>query len=103
MGSGRLSRRSLLLSTLATKLLAQAGRGAAFPAVSKRYADPTTELEVFLLTDPGYSSRLPASYNRALARNSGSLFFTSDRTGSPQAFRMDLKSAQSRQLTETEE
>ena len=88
MGSGRLSRRSLLLSGLAVRLLGQGGKGATFPAASRRYPDPTTELEVFLLTDPAYSSTLPAYYNRALAHNSGSLFFTCDRSGSAQAFRM---------------
>jgi oligogalacturonide lyase len=90
----------LLLSGLAARLAAEGARGTTFPAASRRYADPTTELEVFLLTDPAYSSTLPAHYNRALAHNSGSLFFTSDRTGSGQAFRMDLKTAQTRQLTE---
>jgi oligogalacturonide lyase len=103
MGSGRLSRRSLLLSGLAVRLLGQGGRGATFPAASRRYSDPTTELEVFLLTDPAYTSTLPAYYNRALAHNSGSLYFASDRGGSLQAFRMDLKTAQTRQLTETAE
>jgi oligogalacturonide lyase len=103
MGSGRLSRRSLLLSGLAARLLGQGGRGATFPAVSRRYADPTTEFDVFLLTDPAYTSIIPAYYNRALPHNSGSLFFASDRTGSMQAFRMDLKTAQTRQLTEAVE
>jgi oligogalacturonide lyase len=103
MGSGRLSRRSLLLSDLAVRLLGQGGRGSTFPAASRRYSDPTTELDVFLLTDPAYASTLPAHYNRALANNSGSLYFASDRTGSAQAFRMDLKTAQTRQLTEAAE
>jgi oligogalacturonide lyase len=103
MGSARrLSRRSLLLSGVAARLLAQSGKGGAFPAVSFRYADPTTELNVFRLTDPAYSSTLPAYYNRAITHNSGTLLFCSERGGSPQAFRMDLKSAQSRQLTGAE-
>jgi oligogalacturonide lyase len=104
MGSGRLSRRSLLLSGLASvaaiRLPGQGGRGTTFPAASRRYPDPTTEFEVFLLTDPTYTSTLPAYYNRALAHNSGSLYFASDRSGSAQAFRMDLKTAQTRQLTD---
>jgi oligogalacturonide lyase len=101
-GSARsLSRRSLILCGIgAFRLLAQSTKGTAFPADSHRYADPTTELEVFRLTDPAYSSTLPAYYNRALAHNSGTLLFCSDRAGSPQAFRMDLKTAQTRQLTE---
>jgi oligogalacturonide lyase len=92
-----------VLSGLAAGLRAQGGRGTTFPAASRRYSDPTTELDVFLLTDPAYTSRLPAYYNRALAHNSGSLYFTSDRPDSVQAFRMDLKTAQTRQLTETTE
>ena len=99
----RISRRSLLFAGLSAPLLAEGGRGAMFPAVSRRYADPTTEFEVFLLTDPAYTSLLPAYYNRALARNSGSLFFSSDRPGTMQAFRMDLKTAQTRQLTDAED
>ena len=65
-----------------------------------RYADPATELDVYRLTDPGYTSLLPAYYNRAIAKNSGSLLFTCDRNGSPQVFRMDLKTAATRQLTD---
>src|SRR6185312_1212969 len=43
---------------------------------------------------------LPASYNRAIAKNSSFMLFCCDRTGSPQAFRIDLKTAQTRQLTD---
>jgi oligogalacturonide lyase len=98
-----LSRRSLLVSAFgATRLLGQGGKGAVFPAESKRYSDPATEFDVFRLTDPGYTAILPASYNRAIARNDSWLIFSCDRTGSPQAFRMDLKTAETRQLTEVE-
>jgi oligogalacturonide lyase len=69
----------------------------------RRYPDPLTELDVYLLTDPAYSSILPAHYNRAITKNSSTLLFGSDRGGSMQAWRMDLKTAQSRQLTEVEE
>src|SRR5437016_1967693 len=97
------SRRSFLLSALGARLLAQPGRGATFSGAVRRYPDPMTELDVYLLTDPSYTSLLPAHYNRAIAKNSASMIFTSDRAGSPQAFRMDLKNAQSRQLTEAGE
>jgi oligogalacturonide lyase len=104
MGSARsLSRRSLLVSGFAaTRLLGQGGKGSVFPADSRRYSDPATELDVFRLTDPSYTAILPASYNRAVAKNDSWLIFSCDRTGSPQAFRMDLKTAQTRQLTEVE-
>jgi oligogalacturonide lyase len=99
----RISRRSLLVSGLAAaRLLALGSKGNAFPSEWKRYPDPSTELEVLRLTDPEHSSTLPASYNRAIARNSSFLLYTSDRDGSPQAFRMDLKAGANKQLTEAE-
>jgi oligogalacturonide lyase len=97
------SRRSFLVSTLGARLLAQSTRGATFPGATRRYADPMTEFDVFLLTDPAHTSLMPAYYNRTIARNSGALLFSSDRAGSMQAYRMDLKNAQTRQLTETED
>ncbi len=94
------TRRSFLSSLCAAlPLMAQETKGETFPASFHRYSDPTTELDVIRLTDPAYSSELPAWYNRVIARNSGSLLFSCDRGGSPQAFRMDLKTAQTRQLT----
>jgi oligogalacturonide lyase len=97
----RISRRRLILSALAASRLAGAGvKSAAFPSDWQRFADPSTELEVYRLTDPGYSSTLPAHYNRAIARNSGWMVFCCDRAGSPQAFRMDLRTGETRQLTD---
>jgi oligogalacturonide lyase len=102
--SGRITRRSALLSGMAAaKLWAVGGKGAAFPSDWKRYADPTTEWEVVRLTDPSYTSTLPAYYGRIMARNSGSMVFCSDRGGSLQAFHMDLKNGGTKQLTDTEE
>jgi oligogalacturonide lyase len=100
--SGRtVSRRSFLISGLAAVAAHSEGvKGGAFPSDATRYADPATELEVFRLTDPGYTSLLPAYYNRAIAKNSGSMLFTCDRNGGPQVFRIDLKTATTRQLTE---
>src|SRR5205823_5810168 len=97
------SRRSLLLTAIAARLVADGNKGRNFPAESQRYQDPTTELEVFRLTDPAYSSLLPAYYNRVITRNSASLMFCCDRSGSIQIFRMDLKTAATRQLTDAEE
>lgn len=97
------SRRTFLLSGLGVRLLAQSPRGAIAPATVRRYADPMTELDVYLLTDPAHTSLLPAYYNRAITRNSGALLYCSDRGGSLQAYRMDLKSAQTRQLTDIDD
>ncbi len=99
----RLTRRRCLLSLLASPVaLAAATKGENFSADAHHYPDPTTEFDVIRLTDPAFSSILPAYYNRAIARNSGWMIFCSDRSGSAQAFRMDLKTGQTRQLTEAE-
>ena len=65
----------------------------------RRYADPTTENEVFRLTDPAHSSRLPSLSGHCAAKNN-SLLFCSDRSGRAQVHRLDLKSGDIRQLTE---
>ena len=97
----RWTRRGFLFTGLAAAgAAAENPRLPAFPPDVQRYADPSTELDVYRLTDPAYSSRLPGYYGRAIARNSGYLLFTCDRTGSPQVFRMDLKTGETRQLTE---
>ena len=101
--ANRISRRSLLASGLAAvRLLAVGTKGNAFPSEWTRYPDPATELDVLRLTDPEHTSMLPAWYNRAIARNSSFLVYCSDRTGTPQAFRMDLKAGGTRQLTEAD-
>jgi oligogalacturonide lyase len=73
-----------------------------YPSEVKRYADEATEFNVFRLTDPAHQSWLPASYNRAISKKTEFLIHSSDRSGSVQAYRLDLKSGQSRALTETE-
>ncbi len=94
----------MLLSGLATvPLLADSTKGTAFPTEWRRYADPLTELEVFRITDPAYTSTLPAYFTREITRNSASLLYSCDHPGTPQAFLMDLKAGGSRQLTEVEE
>jgi oligogalacturonide lyase len=102
--AGRITRRSVLISGVATaRLWAVGTKGAAFPSDWKRYADPTTELEVYRLTDPAHSSTMPAYFSRAISRNSGSMVFCSDRSGPMQAFQMDLKNGGTKQLTDAEE
>jgi len=93
--------RRTFLATLATSALRGQGEKAkTFPSEWKHYPDPATEFEVYRLTNPAHSSQLPAYYNRVLSRRNGFLLFASDRTGSCQAFRMDLKSGECRQLTQ---
>lgn len=100
----RVSRRVFLGSALAAlKLAAESRKMPAFAPEWVRYEDPTTELNVVRLTDPTHSSALPAYYNRAVAHNNASLLFGADRTGQPQAFRIDLRTGESQQLTEVPE
>ena len=102
-GFGRqFSRRGLLLSGVAAAQL-HAQPKQSFPSDAKRYDDPTTDLQVYRLTDPAYSSTLPAYFNRGIARNSGWMIFGCDRGGTPQAYRMDLKTGETRQLTEADD
>ena len=101
VGGRNFSRRGFLFSGIAAaQLAAQQKKAASFPSEVKRYADPTTELDVYRLTDPAHSSTLPAYYNRAIAHNSASMIFCCDRNGSPQAHRMDLKTGETRELSD---
>ncbi len=74
-------------------------RGQSSATERRRYADPTTEAEVFRLTDPSHASYLPSLSSHCVARNN-SLLFCSDRSGRVQVHRLDLKSGESRQLTD---
>lgn len=76
-----------------------AAQGQTLPSEARRYADAATEFDVYRLTDPAHQSWLPASYERAVSRRDSFLIYSSDRAGSVQAYRMDLKNGQSRTLT----
>ena len=77
-------------------------KGRIFPPASLRYNDPATEFPVLRLTDPAHASFLPAFFARAISRHNF-LIYSSDFTGRMEAFRLDFKSGQSRQLTEDAE
>src|ERR1700686_4347169 len=79
-----------------------AANGQILPTEVKGYKDSATEFDVYRLTDPAHQSWLPASYERAVSRRDNFLIYSSDRAGSVQAYRMDLKSGQSRTLTRAE-
>jgi len=68
-----------------------------------RYADSATEFPVFRLTDPAHQSWLPAPYSRPISRKGTFLLYASDRSGAVQAYRMDLKTGESRLLTDAED
>jgi oligogalacturonide lyase len=92
------SRRWFLFSLAATCAAETKGKGRVFPSVAFRYADPATEIPVLRLTDPQSTSILPSPENRIVTRRG--MLFASDLTGGWQGFRMDLRSKESRQLTE---
>ncbi len=99
-GFGPASRRAFL-----TGLMAAAAPGAekrtpaTLPTERKRYADPLTEFEVIRLTEPNYTSFLPPAHQRPISRRGGFLLYASDRAGTMQILRMDLKSGASQVLT----
>jgi len=97
----RYSRRAFLASmTVATCAAQTTSKGRILPSVAVRYADPATEFTVVRLTDPKFSSSLPAAGNRGVTARQ--LLYASDLDGKWQVFRMDLKTKESRQLTESE-
>lgn len=97
------SRRAFLASCSLLPLSAESRKRPVFPSEVKRYADPSTELIVSRLTDPAHTSRLPAYFCRFISRRRTFLIYSSDRGGSLQVFRMDLKSGENRLLTEAAE
>jgi hypothetical protein len=96
------SRRLFLAAIPGVCVAATTGKGSLIPSAVLRYADPTTEFPVFRLTDPEHRSVLPPHYARTVSRKGTFLIFASDLSGSMQAYRMDLKTGQSRLLTEAE-
>jgi oligogalacturonide lyase len=81
-------------------LAADLVRGHTVPTESIRFADPATELEVVRLTNPEYTSVMTAPTLRSISRKQGFLLYSSDRTGSMQAWHLDLKTGESRLLTD---
>jgi oligogalacturonide lyase len=69
------------------------------PSEKRRYADPATELDVLRLTDPNHASFLLPSYNLMFSRRSDTLVYLNDRSGSLQAYSMELKSGVSQPIT----
>ena len=70
----------------------------------RKYPDPATELEVIRLTDPAFASGMTAPHLRQFTRRTDSVLYWSERysadsPGPRQAFLLDLKMGESRQLT----
>jgi oligogalacturonide lyase len=96
----RWTRRSLLTFFAATGFAVERGKGVLFGSDFERFPDPATELEVTRLTRPSYATHLPAYYARAISHKEQFVLCWSDRTGSPQAFRLNLKNGEWLQLTD---
>src|SRR5580658_8851952 len=77
---------------------ANADKNKPVPSGFFRYKDPSTEFQVLRLTDPGFTSLLPAHYGRAVSRKGTFLLYSSDVTGRMEAFRLEAKTGVSRQL-----
>src|SRR5437870_4476857 len=96
------SRRLFLASIPGICAAASTGKGSLLPSAIFRYTDPTTDFPVFRLTNPEVRSVLPPNYGRAVAHKGNFLVYASDASGSMQAWRLDLKSGEARQLTEVD-
>ena len=94
------TRRGFLASVAGASFCSGADKGQLFPSEIRRFADAATELPVFRLTDPSHQSWLPAYYGHAVSRRANFLLYSSDRTGSPEAYQLDLKTGQSRAITQ---
>ncbi|MGC8884429.1 MAG: TolB family protein [Bryobacteraceae bacterium] len=88
-GTPSISRRLFLAAALATGVQADPWR---------RYLDPVTEFEVFLLTDPQFESFYPSPPALAVDRRSRLLVFSSFREGIWQPWSLDLAARASRPL-----
>ncbi|MBK5292906.1 MAG: PD40 domain-containing protein [Acidobacteriia bacterium] len=91
------------LRALALPLAAGIGRaetGRTVTSQARRYADPSTEFEVIRVTDPAASSYLIPASNNIFSRRGNSLLFASNYGEGIQAFTLNLKSWESRQVSE---
>jgi oligogalacturonide lyase len=96
----RLPSRRAVLAVLAAGRARAADKQPVIASEAGKFRDPATEFDLLRMTDPTISNCwLPRSPLRSISARSNSLLYCSDRTGSHQVFRMDLKSGESRQIT----
>lgn len=95
------NRRWFLASLAATCAAETRGKVRVFPSAAVRYPDPATEFTVVRLTDPQFTSSLPSAGNRGILARS--LLYASDLAGNAQAFWMDLRTKEPRQLTDAKQ
>src|SRR4051812_40420200 len=93
-------RRSFLTALAASGAALAAEKTPTSPSELRRVRDPATEFELVRLTDPRKGQAfLPPAPLRAVSRNNNSLLYCSDRSGSVQVWRMDLKNGESHMLS----
>ncbi len=93
-------RRSFLTALGATGASLGADKTPVSPSELRRLRDPATEFELVRLTDPRKCQAfLPPAPLRSVSRNNNSLLYCSDRSGSVQVWRMDLKNGESHLLS----
>jgi oligogalacturonide lyase len=68
-----------------------------------KFRDPATEFEVVRVTDPAYSSYLSPAHLHPISRRNSLSLISSDRSGSLQIWRMDLRSQEARQISEAKD
>ncbi len=97
------TRRDLMSALAAFPFPPEAGKGRWHASDRKRMADPATDFPLLRLTDPAYSSRLPASQLRSVSRSGAFLLFSCDRGGSLQVYRLEQADGRQQQLTQAGE
>jgi len=97
-----LSRRCFLLALPAAAVAADSQKGRTFSSPASAYKDPSTDSVVFRLTDPAHTSMLPAHYGRPVSRRGNFLLMSSDVNGAMNVYRLDYKSGETRQLTDSQ-
>jgi oligogalacturonide lyase len=69
----------------------------------RKFRDAATEFEIVRLTDPARSNCfLPPTHLRPISDKGNSLLYCSDRSGTRELYRMDLKTGESRAVPHTE-
>ena len=73
-----------------------AAENAVIPSELKRFRDPSTEFELLRYTEPAHASYLIPAQLRSVSQKSNFLLFCSDRSGTNQVYRLDIKSGETR-------
>jgi len=94
------SRRLFVASLAAASRVVSSAAGVVVAPAAERYTDPATEFPVLRLTDPAFSSYLPVNASHAISRRGNFLLYASDVSGRMEAYRLDTKKGEARQLTD---